>query len=286
MFCKKCGNEINDNVTFCKFCGEKINKAHDSLNEENEIRENEQGSKETRKISYKHMSIIILITTIVFLALFGFYKKFVSNNSFNDTTKQKEENGKDLYYITISDYSFPVYYTYNLFESSYSGPFDLQGIKKIKSDYYIKINEPEGNFGISSIELFDKNFDKVSMLNSESCMGSYFNVNNKLYIDNGVDIGKIDFTDTPTCTIIGDSDINSISVKIIHLDDLQNNNTYDVSGYRYYYLANPGLNARYDVSNAEKAMKKIPDEQVREIEFFDVNTYKNAGKIFVRNGEK
>lgn len=61
MYCKKCGNEIEDDSVYCNFCGDKIDKKNiESKNKE-----------ETKKIKSKPKFLSMIILIILIFSLFG-----------------------------------------------------------------------------------------------------------------------------------------------------------------------------------------------------------------------
>lgn len=98
MYCKKCGNEIEDDSVYCNFCGDKIDKKNiESKNK-----------KETKKIKSKPKFLSMIILIILIFSLFGIgfliNKNIIKNKtvnevpnhylSFGSISRSTDDNGK------------------------------------------------------------------------------------------------------------------------------------------------------------------------------------------------
>ncbi len=191
MFCKKCGNPINEFDMFCKNCGTAIDKTVNIQNQNlnnlsnnyqqptNTIHRNNNNSSQKQKIIVFVCAFIIVIILIIVIAL-SFGKNNSNNNeniTNNDSSNTYENNnkikgqysretfsGNSFEYITDNDEAVFTFNEDSTFEVNYIGGNTYKGTYAVYNGIYIaiKTSDIKNDITIDNREMLASDIDNVT----------------------------------------------------------------------------------------------------------------------------
>jgi hypothetical protein len=169
MYCYKCGQEINDNLSYCQHCGEKINKE----SETNKGTSVENSDSRNKKV-YNLKGIRKFIVGVVILVMIGLGYVIVNNNKIKPVSKHELESidisryfpqqiGTKKYYKIVGDTGVPLY----------TGKEEIIDSEMYKdgSNVIIKDYSPLLDGELLGSNLYQVNNDKIIILDSTISSG-------------------------------------------------------------------------------------------------------------------
>lgn len=202
---------------------------------------------------------IIMAILLVGIIVLDYKNRKSEYHNYQISNEQNRNNTNEIKYISsnLDSLIFPLFYSYNLEQEKFEGPYNQNNIKN--GEYYIKVSEPGGNAAISDVEFYNKYFNQIHDFSMEKCIGHPIFYKGNLYNDvNGEGLYKINVTEQKlACKKLTDEELKELSIITlpVSIESFQNNKTYNVYGYNYYYI----IDNDYIVPNIAKGLRPVQE---------------------------